>query len=115
MDLILLTTDHSCQKRKITQIDIMMHMCVCAELLQSCLTLCDPMDCSTPSSSVHGDSPGKNTGVGCHVLLQGIFPTQESNQCLLWLSYGQANSLPVAPPEKPDVMTPYLIIRVPIH
>ena len=37
---------------------------------QSCLTLCDPMDCSLPGSSVHGDSPGKNTGVGCHALLQ---------------------------------------------
>ena len=33
-------------------------------------------------SSVHGDSPGKNTGVGCHFLLQGIFPTQRSNPCL---------------------------------
>ena len=32
-------------------------------------------DCSPPSSSVHGDSPGKNTGVGCHALLQGMFPT----------------------------------------
>ena len=31
------------------------------------------MDCSPPGSSVHGDSPGKNTGVGCFVLLQGIF------------------------------------------
>ena len=37
------------------------------------------MDCSLPSSSVHGDSPGKNTGVGFHALLHGIFPTQESN------------------------------------
>ena len=37
------------------------------------------MDCSRPGSSVHGDSPGKNTGVGCHVLLKGIFPTQGSN------------------------------------
>ena len=36
-----------------------------------------------PGSSVHGDSPGKNTGVGCHALLQGIFPTQESNPDLL--------------------------------
>ena len=43
---------------------------------QSALTLCDPMDCSLPGSSVHGDSPGKNTGVGCHALFQGIFPTQ---------------------------------------
>ena len=37
------------------------------------------MDCNPPSSSVHGDSLGKNTGVGCHTLLQGIFPTQGSN------------------------------------
>ena len=46
---------------------------------QSCLTLCNPMDCSLPGFFVHGDSPGKNTGVGCHALLQGIFPTQGSN------------------------------------
>ena len=38
--------------------------------------LCDPMDCSPLGSSVHGDSPGKNTGVGCYALLQRIFPTQ---------------------------------------
>ena len=37
------------------------------------------MDCSPPGYFVHGDSPGKVTGVGCHVLLQGIFPTQGSN------------------------------------
>ena len=43
---------------------------------QSCLTLCDPMDFSLPGSSVHGDFPGKNTGVGCHDLLQGILPIQ---------------------------------------
>ena len=43
---------------------------------QSCLTLCDPMDCSPSCSSVHGDFPSKNTGVGCHFLLQGIFMTQ---------------------------------------
>ena len=46
---------------------------------QSCLTLCYPMDCSPPNSSVHGDSPGKNTRVGCHAQLQGIFPTQGLN------------------------------------
>ena len=48
-------------------------------LTQSCPTHCDPMDCSLPGSSVHEDSPGKNTGVGCHAFLQGIFPTQGSN------------------------------------
>ena len=39
--------------------------------LQSCPTFCNPMDCSPPGSSVHGDSLGKTTGVGCHALLQG--------------------------------------------
>ena len=38
-----------------------------------------PLDRSPPGSSVHGDPPGKKTGVGCHDLLQGIFPTQGSN------------------------------------
>ena len=54
-------------------------LCVLRLATQWCPTLCDPMDCSPPGSSVHGDSPGKNTGVGCHVLLQGIFPAQGWN------------------------------------
>ena len=54
---------------------------------QSCLILSDPMDCSPPGSSVHRDSPGKNTGVGCHALLQGIFPTQGSNPGLSYSSW----------------------------
>ena len=45
--------------------------CMHAKLLQSCLALCNSMDCSLPGSSVHPwDFPGKNTGVGCHFLLQ---------------------------------------------
>ena len=67
---------------------------------QSCSTLCNPMDCSPPGSSIHGDSPGKTTGVGCHALLQGIFRTQGSNPCLLHLLHWQAGSLPLTPPEK---------------
>ena len=55
-------------------------LCLVAQL---CPTLCDPINCSPPGSSVHGNSPGKNTGVGCHALLQGIFPTQGSNVGLL--------------------------------
>ena len=51
-------------------------------IVQSHPTLCDFMGCSLPGSSVHGDSPGKNTGVRCHALLQGIFPTQGSNPSL---------------------------------
>ena len=46
---------------------------------QSCPTLCNPMDCRKLGSSVHVDSPGKNTGVGCHTFLQGIFPTWGSD------------------------------------
>ena len=59
-----------------------LHKC---EVAQSCTTLCDPMDGSPPGSSLQGDSPGKNTGVGCHALLMEIFPTQESNLRLLCL------------------------------
>ena len=44
-------------------------MCGCLAA-HSCLTLCNPVDCSLPGFSVHGDSPGKNTGVSCHALLQ---------------------------------------------
>ena len=58
---------------------------------KSCLTLCDPMDCSPPGSSVHGIFPGKNTGVDCHFLLQEIFPTQGWN-LLNW----QVDSLPLS-------------------
>ena len=57
---------------------------------QSCPTLFNPMDYSPQGSSVHEDSPGKNTGEGCHALLQGIFPTQGSNTGLphcRWILY----------------------------
>ena len=56
------------------------HGCAC--VLPSCPTLYNPMDCSPPGCSVHGDFPDKNTGVGCHVLLE-IFPTQGSNPGLV--------------------------------
>ena len=49
--------------------------CVLCLVSQSCLTLSGLMDCSPPGSSAHGDSPGQDAGVGCHSLLQGIFPT----------------------------------------
>ena len=50
------------------------------------------MDCRLPGSCVHGDSPGKNTGVGCYFLLQDIFPTQESNRSLMQLLPPQVDS-----------------------
>ena len=62
---------------------------------QLCPTLCDPVDCSLPGFSVHGDSPGKNTGVAYHALFQGIFLTQGSNPHLLHLLHWQVNSLPL--------------------
>ena len=63
---------------------------VCAVLSPSVTS-----DSETLGSSIHGDSPGKNTGVGCHALLQGIFPTQGSNPGSLAL---QADSLLSEPP-----------------
>ena len=57
-----------------------------AKSLQLCLTLCNPSDWSVPGSSLW-DFPGKNTGVGCHALLQDIFPTQGQNLYLLHLLY----------------------------
>ena len=52
-------------------------------MLQSCPTLFDPMDCCLRGSSVYEDSPGENTRMDCHAFLQGIFPTQGLNPCLL--------------------------------
>ena len=64
--------------------------------LQSCSAHCDPMQ---PTRLLcPWDSPGKNTGVGYHFLLQGIFPTQGSNLSLLCLLPWQVGSLPLAPP-----------------
>ena len=73
----------------------------CAKSLQSCPTVCNhglqPMD----RLLCPWDSPGKNTGVGCRALLQGIFSTQGLNPCLLHLLHWQAGSLPLVPPGKP--------------
>ena len=69
-------------------------LCMCACFVaQSCLTLCDPMDCSpSPSLLCPWDFPGKNTGVGCHFLFQGIFLTQGLNPRLL---HWQVDYLPL--------------------
>ena len=77
-----------------------MFSCVRGKSFQSCSTL-----------RTHGlkpakllclwNSPVKNTEVDCHALIQGIFPAQGLNPCLLCLPNWQAGSLPLAPPEKP--------------
>ena len=62
---------------------------LCVQSL-GCVWLCNPLDCSPQGSSVHEDSTGKNTGMGWHPLLQGIFPTQGSNPSLphcRWILY----------------------------
>ena len=67
-----------------------------AKSLQLCSTLCDPMDCSPPGSSVHEIFLARILKLPC--LLQGIFPTQRLNP---WLLHCQAGPLPLAPPGKP--------------
>ena len=72
-------------------------MCACMlNCFQLCPTLRDPMDHS-PQAPLSMDSPGKNTRVSCHVLLQEIFPTWGSNWHLLHLLHWQAGSLPLMP------------------
>ena len=93
-----------------------MPLCVCV-----CVCVCSvasvvsdslqPMDSSLPGSSAHGDSPGKNTGVDYHALLQGIFLTQGLNPRLLCVQHWQAGSLPLAPPGKPIYI--YIYIHTP--
>ena len=57
-------------------------------VIQSCLTPCNPMGYSPPGSPIHGiNSPGRNTGVGSHFLLQGIFLNQGLNTCLLHITH----------------------------
>ena len=51
--------------------------CCCCLVTKLCQTLCDPMDCSPPSSSVHGDSPGKNTGAAAIFFCRGSSPPRD--------------------------------------
>ena len=75
-------------------------MCMCTKLLQSCLTLCDPLGCSLPGFSVHGILQAR--------ILEWIampFSRTSSQQglslCLICLLHGQAYSLALAPATKP--------------
>ena len=67
------------------------HICAVLRLVAwLCPTLCDPMDGKSSGSSVHRNSPGQNAGVDCHVLLQGIYPTDGLNPGLphcRWILY----------------------------
>ena len=67
----------------------LLRLCIYAKSLQSCPTLCDPMDRSLPDSSVPTCFQARINGVGCQTLLQGIFQTQGLNPRLLCLLIGR--------------------------
>ena len=84
------TPGHTCHRPSAQEGHWIRSRAVLSLVSQSRLTLSDPMDCSPPDSSIHGDSPGKNTGVGSLSRLQGIFPTQGSSPGLphyRWILY----------------------------
>ena len=74
------------------------HVHTCAAL--PCPTLCTPWTIQPTWLFCLWNFPGKKTGTGCHFLLQGSFPTQESNPCILCLFHWQADSVPQAPSGK---------------
>ena len=96
--LEVLTPVDLCPRRNhlLTQVCV----CVCS-VTQLCLTLCDPMDCSLPGSSVHGIFQARILEWVAISSFQRIFPTQGWNPYLLPLLHWQADSLPPAPPGKP--------------
>ena len=74
-------------------------VCVCVRVHihahpQSCLTLCGPMDCRPPGSSVHRILQARILDMGCHFLLWRIFPTHRSKLRVLHLLHWQSDSLP---------------------
>ena len=85
-------------------------LCVHAQL---CLTLWGSHGLQPARLLCPWDSPGKNTGVGCRFLLQGIFPTQGLNQCLLHLLHEKAGSLPHAPLGKSNEASTCFKIHLP--
>ena len=76
--------------------------CVRAKSLQSCLTLCNPVNCSPSGSSVHGILQARILEWVVIPSSRGIFLTQGSNPCLFHLLHWQAGSLPLAPRGKPE-------------
>ena len=103
MDFSSVAYYQKCTRTKLTCVQnklklILRNWCVHAKSLQSCPTLCDPMDSIAARLLCPWDFPVKNTGVGCHALLQGIFWAHGLNRSLL---HRQVGSLPLAPPGKP--------------
>ena len=75
-------TEFSFPAQNIGQLASFTELGVLCLVAQSCPTPCYPMDCRSPGSSVHGDSPGKNTGVCCQALLQAILLSSTYQQLL---------------------------------
>ena len=65
-----LQLESSCHSPQLEKAHMQQQRPAAAKSPQSCPTLCDPIDSISPGSPIPGDSPGKNTGVGCHFLLQ---------------------------------------------
>ena len=86
------------------------------EITQSCPTLCDPMDCR-PTRLLHPwNFLGKSTGVGCHFLLQGTFPTQRLNHvsCVSCIAR-QANQTSFAEELEPEPLAFASFLRLQPH
>ena len=84
-------------------------MCVSVLVTQLCLTLCNSMDCSPLGSFCPWNSPGKNTGVGRHSLLQGNLPDPGMEPVSPAL---QVDSLPSEPPGKPKYVCMFIYMCV---
>ena len=76
-------------------------MYLCAKSLQSCPTLCNPMDCSLWGSSECEESPGKSIAMSCLCPPPGNLSNPGIEPVLLCLQHWQADSLPIVPPGKP--------------
>ena len=74
--------------------------CPVGLVTKSCLTLCNPVACDPTRLLCHGVFSGKSTRVGCHFLLQGIFPTQGSNfiSCVSCIAGGLFTTKPLRKP-----------------
>ena len=83
-------------------------MGVCAKSFQSCLTICNPMDCSSPGSSVHGILQARKLERVAIPFFKGIFPPQGSNPLLFNLLHWQGASLPLVLPGKPKIFSKFI-------
>ena len=79
-------------------------LCVLDSITKSCQTLCNPMDCSPPGSSVHGTSQARILEWVANFVLQVTFPTLGLNPSVLCLQRWQADSFPLVPLGKPSLL-----------